>query len=45
MFSISPVMAYLVGKQRETSAVNMVMVAKSNGISNDAIESLIPKLL
>ncbi len=45
MFSISPVMAYLVGKQRETSAVNMVMVAKSNGIPNDAIESLIPKLL
>ena len=38
-------MAYLVGKQRETSAVNMVMVAKSNGIPNDAIESLIPKLL
>lgn len=45
MFSISPVMAYLVGKQRETSAVNMVLVAKSNGISNDAIEDLIPKLL
>ena len=44
LFTIAPVLAYLVAKLREADAVRMVMLAKLNGIGRDEILELIPEI-
>lgn len=44
-FSIAPVLAFLVGKVRETQAVRMIMVAKLNGMPKSNVADILPALL
>lgn len=44
MFSIAPVMAYLVQKNRESQAVRMIMVSQLNGIETKDILEMLPEL-
>ena len=45
MFSIAPVLCYLVGKMRETQAVRMAMLAKLNNISGREIAEILPETI
>lgn len=44
MFSISPLMAFMVSKVRETEAVRMIMIAKLNGLDMKDVAELLPEL-
>ena len=45
MFSVAPVLCYLVGKMRETQAVRMAMLAKLNNISGQEIAEILPETI
>ena len=45
LFSIAPVLAYLVGKLREVETIRMILLSKLNGIENKELLDLLPALL
>ena len=45
MFSVAPVLAYLVGKTREIEVVRMILLAKLNGIASETLLGMLPNLL
>lgn len=44
MFSVAPVLAYLILKAKEAEAVRLIMVGKLNGVSAETVSSLLPDM-